>query len=146
MGAGAGYGYTTAVDAAPVAPSPEALAVSNTEPAMYAAPSTAPLATSSSSVEMYDGDDATFTLQGLRLARVNEDLAANLGRGSERGFLVLEANRRWGGLRAGDVLLEIDGRPVRDGSSALISLGAGNDHSASVIREGRQRVVPLDVR
>jgi hypothetical protein len=104
------------------------------------------LATSSSSVEMYDGDDATFTLQGLRLARVNEDLAANLGRGSERGFLVLEANRRWGGLRAGDVLLEIDGRPVRDGSSALISLGAGNDHSASVIREGRQRVVPLDVR
>jgi len=77
---------------------------------------------------------------------VNEDLAANLGRGSERGFLVLEANRRWGGLRAGDVLLEIDGRPVRDGSSALISLGAGNDHSASVIREGRQRVVPLDVR
>jgi len=146
MGAGAGYGYTTAVDAAPVAPPPEALAVSNTEPAMYAAPSTAPLATSSSSVEMYDGDDATFTLQGLRLARVNEDLAANLGRGSERGFLVLEANRRWGGLRAGDVLLEIDGRPVRDGSSALISLGAGNDHSASVIREGRQRVVPLDVR
>jgi hypothetical protein len=44
------------------------------------------------------------------------------------------------------VLLEIDGRPVRDGNSALISLGTGNDHSASVIREGRQRVVPLDVR
>ena len=59
---------------------------------------------------------------------------------------MLEPNRRWGGLRAGDVLLEIDGRPVRDGGSALISLGTGNDHSASVIREGRQRVVPLDVR
>jgi len=141
-GAGAGYGYSSSVDAAPVPPTPEALVVSNTEPAMYAAPR----ATSSSSVATYDGDDATFTLQGLRLARVNEDLAANLGRGSERGFLVLESTRRWGGLRAGDVLLEIDGRPVRDGSSALISLGAGDDHTASVIRDGRERVVPLEVR
>jgi S1-C subfamily serine protease len=95
---------------------------------------------------MYDGDDATFTLQGLRLARVNEDLAANLGRGSERGFLVLEPTSRWGGLRAGDVLLEVDGRPVRDGSSAIISLGTADGHTANVIRDGRQRVVPLDVR
>ena len=123
-------------------PTPEAIVVSSTEPAMYAAPA----ATSSNSVAMYDADDATFTLQGLRLARVNEDLAANLGRGSERGLLVLESSRRWGGLRAGDVLLEIDGRPVRDGSSALISLGTADDHTASVIRDGRQRVVPLDVR
>ena len=95
---------------------------------------------------MYDGDDATFTLEGLRLARVNDDLAANLGRGSERGFLVLESNNRWRGLRAGDVLLEIDGRPVRDGNSALISLGTKDDHTATVIRDGRQRVVQLDVR
>ena len=142
MGAGAGYGYASTLDAAPAPPTPEAIAVSNTEPAAYAAP----MAPSSSSVAMYDGDDATFTLQGLRLARVNEDLAANLGRGSERGFLVLEPNRRWRGLRAGDVLLEIDGRPVRDGSSAVIPLGTGNDHTASVIRDGRQREVPLDVR
>ena len=142
VGAGVGYGYTSAADAAPVPPAPEAIVVSNTEPVMYAAPP----ATSSNSVAMYDGDDATFNLQGLRLARVNEDLAANLGRGSERGLLVLESSRRWGGLRAGDVLLEIDGRPVRDGSAALISLGSRDDHTASVIRDGRQRVVPLDVR
>ena len=142
MGAGVSYGYASTLDAAPAPPTPEAVAVSNAEPAMYAAP----MAASNSSVAMYDGDDATFTLQGLRLARVNEDLAANLGPGSERGFLVLESSRRWGGLRAGDVLLEIDGRPVRDGSSALISLGTGSDHTAKVIRDGRQRVVPLDVR
>jgi S1-C subfamily serine protease len=141
-GAGVGYGYASALDAAPTAPTPEAVVVSNTEPAMYAAPRAA----SSGSVATYDGDDATFTLQGLRLARVNEDLAANLGRGSERGFLVLEPNTRWSGLRAGDVLLEVDGRPVRDGDSAQISLGTGNDHSASVIRDGRQRVIPLDLR
>jgi len=141
IGAGVGYGYASTADDAPAPPTPEAIVVSNTEPAMYAAP-----AASTNSVAMYDGDDATFTLQGLRLARVNDDLAANLGHGSERGFLVLESSRRWGGLRAGDVLLEIDGRPVRDGSSALISLGTGDDHSARVIRDGRQRVVPLDVR
>ena len=142
IGAGVGYGYGSAVEAAPVPPKPEAIAVSSTEPSMYAA---APAA-STNSVAMYDGDDATFTLEGLRLARVNDDLAANLGRGSERGFLVLESNNRWRGLRAGDVLLEIDGRPVRDGSSALISLGTKDDHTATVIRDGRQRVVQLDVR
>jgi C-terminal processing protease CtpA/Prc len=142
QGAGVGYAYTSTLDAAPPPPTPEAVTVSNTEPAMYAAP----MAAASSSVAMYDGDDATFTLEGLRLARVNEDLAANLGRGSERGFLVLEPNSRWSGLRAGDVLLDIDGRPVRDGSSALISLGTKSDHTASVIRDGRHRVVPLDVR
>jgi len=142
IGAGVGYGYGSAVEAAPVPPTPEAIAVSSTEPSMYAA---APAA-STNSVAMYDGDDATFTLEGLRLARVNDDLAANLGRGSERGFLVLESNNRWRGLRAGDVLLEIDGRPVRDGSSALISLGTKDDHTATVIRDGRQRVVQLAVR
>src|SRR5678815_962436 len=142
IGAGVGYGYGSAGEAAPVPPTPEAIAVSSTEPSMYAA---APAA-STNSVSMYDGDDATFTLEGLRLARVNDDLAANLGRGSERGFLVLESNNRWRGLRAGDVLLEIDGRPVRDGSSALISLGTKDDHTATVIRDGRQRVVQLDVR
>lgn len=140
-GMGMGYGHTEVTDE--MAPSAsEARVVSNTEPLAYAAPAVA----SGNSVAMYDGNDATFTLQGLRLARVNDDLASNLGRGSERGFLVLESNRRWGGLRAGDVLLEVDGRPVRDGSSALISLGSGDDHTAEVIRDGHQRVVPLDVR
>ena len=140
-GAGVSYGYSDATDGM-VPAAAEARVVSNTEPLAYAAPALA----SGNSVAMYDGNDATFTLQGLRLARVNDDLASNLGRGSERGFLVLEASRRWGGLRAGDVLLEVDGRPVRDGSSALISLGSGDDHTAEVIRDGHQRVVPLDVR
>jgi S1-C subfamily serine protease len=97
-------------------------------------------------VTVWDGDDATFMLNGLRLARVNNDLAENLGRGSERGFLILDASSRWSGLRAGDVLLSIDGRAVRDGSSARISLGSGDDHTAQVIREGQKRTVSLDVR
>jgi S1-C subfamily serine protease len=106
----------------------------------------APVAYAGNSVAVWTGDDATFTLQGLRLARVNNDLAETLGRGSERGFLVLETGRRWSGLRAGDVLLEVDGRPVRDGTTARIALDDDDDHSAEVIRDGRRRVVSVEVR
>jgi hypothetical protein len=77
---------------------------------------------------------------------VNSDLAENLGRGSERGFLILDAGRRWSGLRAGDVLLEIDGRPVRDGDSARLSLDSSEDHTAAVIREGQRRTVSVEMR
>ena len=105
-----------------------------------------PAVNTGSSVAIWTGDDATFTLQGLRLARVNGDLAENLGRGSEGGFLILDTGHRWSGLRAGDVLLEVDGRPVRDGNTARIALDDGDDHSAEVIREGRRRTVSVDVR
>lgn len=97
-------------------------------------------------VAVWTGDDATFMLQGLRLARVNDDLAAYLGRGSEEGFLVLDAGARWSGLRSGDVLIGVDGQPVRDGASARIALGDGDEHAAEVIRDGRRRVVSVDVR
>jgi len=80
------------------------------------------------------------------LARVNEDLADYLGNGSDRGFLVVDAGRRWSGLRSGDVLLEVDGKPVRSGDGARIALDATDDHTAEVIRDGRRRVVPVDVR
>jgi serine protease Do len=106
----------------------------------------APVANIGGSVAVWTGDDATFMLQGLRLARVNSDLAENLGRGSERGFLILDAGRRWSGLRAGDVLLEVDGRPVRDGDSARISLDSSDDHTAAVIREGQRRTVSVEMR
>jgi S1-C subfamily serine protease len=146
-GNGFGYGYTTSSRSGEgtvgYAVAPEARSISNADNVFYAAPTEV---STSSRVATWNGDDAAFTLQGLRLARVNDDLAANLGRGSERGFLILDASRRWSGLRAGDVLLEIDGQPVRDGNSARISLGAGDDHTAEVIREGRQRVVSVDMR
>lgn len=106
----------------------------------------APVANTGGSVAVWTGDDATFMLQGLRLARVNSDLAENLGRGSERGFLILDAGRRWSGLRAGDVLLEVDGRPVRDGDSARISLASSDAHTAAVIRDGERRTVSVEMR
>ena len=143
-GTGHGYGYVTSPDVAngAVSYTAEAAPVASTVGTAYAEPAIA----TATSVATWDGDDAAFTLQGLRLARVNDDLAENLGRGSDRGFLILDVGRRWSGLRAGDVLLEVDGRPVRDGASARISLGGGARHTASVIRDGRERTVTVDVR
>ena len=143
-GSGAGYAYGVAngQGVAYAWPSEPATAVVAATPAVSAAP----VAYSGTNVAVWSGDDATFTLQGLRLARVNADLAETLGRGSERGFLVLDTGRRWSGLRAGDVLLEVDGRAVRDGTTARIALDDGDDHSAEVIRDGRRRVVSVEMR
>jgi S1-C subfamily serine protease len=145
--AGDGYAYTTTPSGGYVTASggsypPEAITVASPGNAVYAVPAVS----TGSAVAVWDGDEATFTLNGLRLARVNSDLAENLGRGSERGFLILDTSARWSGLRAGDVLIAVDGRPVRDGTSARISLGAGDDHTAQIIREGQKRTVSLDVR
>jgi serine protease Do len=145
-GIASGYGYSASTGngdgSGVLAYAPEARPVARVQPAAY----TVPPVSLSGSVAVWDGDDATFTLQGLRLARVNDDLAANLGRGSERGFLILDVSSRWSGLRAGDVLIEVDGCAVRDGSSARIALGTGDNHTAEVIREERQRTVSVDVR
>src|SRR5688572_22691605 len=148
-GVRAGSGYAYGVANGQTGPSSGVYAWApdgQTVAATPAAVSAIPAISTSGSVATWNGDDATFTLQGLRLARVNDDLADNLGRGSERGFLILDADRRWSGLRAGDVLLEVDGRPVRDGNSARIVLDDSDDHSAEVIREGRRRTVSVEVR
>jgi hypothetical protein len=75
----------------------------------------------------------TFGLPGLRLAAVSGDLASYFGAGSERGLLVLAVTDRWPGIHNGDVILSVDGTPVR-----------GEDGSTSIsFREGRSNVVVL---
>ena len=140
---------TTAPSAyAPATPAPVAAGdlLTYASSASEAVTATPAVATTGASVAVWNGDEATFTLQGLRLARVNQDLVDYLGSGSERGFLVVEPGHRWSGLRSGDVLLEVDGKPVRDGDSARIALDDRDDHTAEVIRDGRRRVVRVDVR
>jgi serine protease Do len=142
------YAYGYAADANDVAATleayaPTAHAVATGGNRVVAAPA---MYTPGGSVARWTGDEATFTLQGLRLARVNEDLAEYLGNGSEHGFLVLDAGNRWTGLRAGDVLIEVDGKPVRDDDGARIALDTRDDHTAEVIRDGRRRAVEVRVR
>jgi len=138
QGGGYGYGYATRS----VAAAPEARVVGSSGDAVWAVPAV----NTGSSVAVWDGEDPTFSLNGLRLARVNNDLAENLGQGSERGFLILDANERWTGLRAGDVLLSVDGHAVRDGNAARISINSADEHTAQVIRDGQKRTVSIDVQ
>ena len=142
------YGYKTAGDvmtttAAGYGPGTSVGSTGGTGGQVVASPA---VRATGASVASWNGDDATFMLQGLTLARVNEDLADYLGNGSDRGFLVVDAGRRWNGLRSGDVLLEVDGKPVRSGDGARIALDATDDHTAEVIRDGRRRVVQVGVR
>ena len=82
------------------------------------------------------GDRYTLRLPGLRLAKVTPDLAATLGAGSERGLLVLDASARWGALRAGDVLLAVNGTPVRDGDRASVRFDRSVESRVTVLRKG----------
>lgn len=79
-----------------------------------------------------------FALRDLRLAPVNGDLASYFGAGSERGLLVLHAGGRWSQLRAGDVILAVNGKPVREGSRTSISLDTDQQTKFDVLRKGKR--------
>ncbi|MFN8582241.1 MAG: PDZ domain-containing protein [Gemmatimonadaceae bacterium] len=88
-------------------------------------------------------EDGTVLLMGLRLAKVERELAEYYGAGSERGLLVLDADQRWDGVRGGDVILRMDGNAVRpDGSSVRLQWSDGSEHTIDLLRGGK----PLTVR
>jgi hypothetical protein len=90
------------------------------------------------------GDAYEMDLPGLRLAKVTADLAGYLGEGSERGLVVLEADSRWEGLRAGDVLLSVNGRAVRSGDDARLSVDLDAETTLEVLRRGEKRTIVLE--
>jgi predicted metalloprotease with PDZ domain len=89
---------------------------------------------------------AAFSVGGVRLSRVDAPLARYLGAGSENGLLVLEVEPRWSGIRAGDVLLSIDGRAVRMGDSSRVALDNGKSQQVELIRDGKRITTALTGR
>ena len=79
---------------------------------------------------------AVFMVSGIRLSPINAQLASYLGAGSERGLLVLEIEDRWTGLIAGDVLLSIDGRAVREGGETFVYIDDAKDQAIEILRGG----------
>lgn len=79
---------------------------------------------------------AVFTIEGIRMSPINANLAGYLGRGSERGLLVLEIGPEWTGVLPGDVLLSIDGKAVRDGDGIDVGVDADREHCVELLREG----------
>jgi C-terminal processing protease CtpA/Prc len=81
---------------------------------------------------------------------VGSELSAYLGNGSERGLLVISVPQ-WARnvLRPGDVVLSIDGLPVRtdDGTDEVtVALPRFRDARLEILREKEHRSVTLPAR
>ena len=88
-------------------------------------------------------DGATLSLDGLSLASVDRDFAQQLGKGAERGALVLRTRANWEPLRAGDVILSIEGRSVRNGNALDVTIDRSRDQRLEILRSGRQQTLTL---
>jgi hypothetical protein len=94
--------------------------------------------------------NTALDIAGLKLVPVGSELASYLGRGSERGLLVAEVPdwaRRT--LRAGDVVLSVDGKPVReiDGSDQVtIALPRYREVQLDILRDRVHHSVTLPAR
>jgi hypothetical protein len=88
-------------------------------------------------------DGATLSLDGLSLASVDRDFGQQFGRGAERGALVVRTRDSWEPLRAGDVILTIEGRAVRDGNALDVTIDRSKDQRVTILRNGRQQTITL---
>jgi hypothetical protein len=80
-----------------------------------------------------------INIPGLSVASVTPELAEYLGKGSKDGYLVLESGGQWSALRAGDVLLSVDGNCVNDGGITT----SNNAHEVVVLRKGKKLTLRL---
>ena len=93
---------------------------------------------------------AALDVGGLRMVPVGSELSSYLGRGSERGLLVLEVPD-WAGhtLRAGDVVLSIDGTSVRSADRSdevTVALPRFREAQLDILRDGVHHSVTLPAR
>ncbi len=82
-------------------------------------------------------EGAVFIVAGIRMSPINTQLASYLGAGSERGLLVLEIDDHWSGLIAGDVLLSIGGRAVRERDKTFVFIDEKKDQPIEILRGGQ---------
>ena len=90
---------------------------------------------------------------GAKLQNVTKDIADSLGLDRPIGAVVASIERgspaAEAGLKRGDVILQVDGRPVEDAGGVDFRLGVrpiGGVASLSVSREGKTVVIPLTLR
>jgi S1-C subfamily serine protease len=87
-------------------------------------------------------EEGAETLRGLRATTVSDELEPYFGEGSARGLLVLEADVSWAPIRAGDVIIRVDGAPA-----TMESLRDARDSRGSteieLLRRRRSMVVTL---
>ncbi|HEV2178721.1 MAG TPA: hypothetical protein VGR59_00270, partial [Gemmatimonadaceae bacterium] len=82
------------------------------------------------------GPGSMLTVGGLRVSVVSDGLSSYFGKGSENGLLVLDASDEWHPLQAGDVIVSLNGKSVREGDHAEMSLDSDHDNTFVVLRKG----------
>ena len=90
-------------------------------------------------------DDPAESLRGLRVTVVSEELEPYFGEGSARGLLVLEADESWAPIRAGDVIVRIDGAPATT-ESLRDAKDSRRSTEVELLRRRRSLIVSLDGR
>jgi hypothetical protein len=85
------------------------------------------------------------TVRGLRVATVSDELEPYFGEGSARGLLVLETDVSWAPIRAGDVIIRVDGRPATM-ESLRDALDSRRSIEVELLRRRRSMIVTLDRR
>ena len=86
------------------------------------------------------GNDVSLSIAGLRVTPVDDELKSYLGEGSERGLVVTNVPEWARPLRTGDVILRINGKPVRDGDSSVVELGNGKP-TFELLRKGKAMTI-----
>ena len=127
-----------------------ALLVEGSAPTLFAAPMSEASLASDEAPSVTRSGGVSVNIGGLRLVPVGTELAPYLGRGSEEGLLVIDVPA-WAHrvLQAGDVVLRVDGCPVRTGSElneVAVNLPSFRDARLDLIREGERRTVTLPAR
>jgi serine protease Do len=108
----------------------------------------APMIAAKVAVDRERGENpSALNIAGLRLVAVGKELAAYLGKGSERGLLVIDVPQ-WAAsaLRPGDVVLSVDGSRVRadDGSDEVtVALPRLREAQLDILRDGVHHSVTL---
>ena len=82
------------------------------------------------------GPGSSVMIGGLRMSVVSSELSSYFGKGSEDGLLVLDATEDWHPLQAGDVIVSHNGKSVREGDHASISIDSDEDNTFIVLRKG----------
>jgi len=90
-------------------------------------------------------DDRRESLRGLRITVVSDELEPYFGDGSARGLLVLEADESWAPIRAGDVIVRVDGAPATM-ESLREAMDSRRSTEVELLRRRRSMVVSLDGR
>jgi hypothetical protein len=88
------------------------------------------------------GQDTTSD-QWLRVMPVTSELVPYFGEESQRGLLVTDADSSWAPIRAGDVILRVNGTRVYSVERLKTAIDQRRDNTVEIVRRGRVITVTL---